>query len=80
MADTVFLIHGMWGGPFYWEPFRSVLEARGWRCIAATLPFHDVDPQSAPENRDHSLVGTAFKARWNNASVRDHASRAAASS
>lgn len=51
MANTVFLIHGMWGGPFYWEPFRSVLEARGWHCIAATLPFHDVDPQCAPDPR-----------------------------
>lgn len=51
MANTVFMIHGMWGGPFYWEPFRGVLEDRGWHCIAATLPFHDVDPQSPPDPR-----------------------------
>ena len=51
MSDTVFMIHGMWGGPFYWANYRRVLEARGWRCIATTLPFHDVDPDAPPDPR-----------------------------
>ena len=38
MADTIFMIHGMWGGPWYWENFRRVFEAQGYRCVAATLP------------------------------------------
>lgn len=51
MTNTVFMIHGMWGGPFYWEPFRSVLEPAGWHCIATTLPFHDADPADPPDPR-----------------------------
>lgn len=51
MTDTVFMIHGMWGGAFYWANFRSVLEARGWRCVATTLPYHDMDPADRPDPR-----------------------------
>ncbi|MGH9484759.1 MAG: alpha/beta hydrolase [Terriglobales bacterium] len=51
MVDAVFMIHGMWGGPFYWANYRSVLEPLGWRCIATTLPFHDMDPQALPDPR-----------------------------
>lgn len=51
MADTIFMIHGMWGGAFYWANYRSVLESRGWRCVATTLPFHDIDPGATPDPR-----------------------------
>lgn len=51
MTDTVFMIHGMWGGPFYWTNYRGVLESRGWRCIATTLPYHDMNPQAMPDPR-----------------------------
>ena len=51
MADTIFMIHGMWGGPWYWENYRSVLESRGYRCVATTLPHHDMDPRGAPDAR-----------------------------
>lgn len=51
MADTVFMIHGMWGAAFYWANYRKVLEARGWRCVATTLPFHDMAPGAAPDPR-----------------------------
>jgi non-heme chloroperoxidase len=51
MAETIFLIHGMWGGPWYWANYRSVLESQGYRCMAATLPYHDADPRLAPDPR-----------------------------
>lgn len=51
MADTIFMIHGMWGGPWYWENYRGVFEAEGYRCVAATLPYHDMDPRGIPDPR-----------------------------
>lgn len=51
MADTIFMIHGMWGGPWYWENYRGVFEAEGYRCVSTTLPYHDVDPRGAPDPR-----------------------------
>ena len=51
MADTILMIHGMWGGPWYWENYRRVYEAQGYRCVAATLPYHDMDPRGVPDPR-----------------------------
>ena len=51
VADTIFMIHGMWGGSWYWEKFRSVFEAKGYRCVAVTLPYHDMDPGGIPDPR-----------------------------
>jgi len=51
MAETIFLIHGMWGGPWYWENYQKVFEQHGHRCVAATLPFHDMAPENAPDPR-----------------------------
>ena len=45
------MIHGMWGGPWYWANYRRVFEAEGYRCVAATLPYHDMDPRGAPDPR-----------------------------
>ena len=55
MADTIFMIHGMWGAPWYWENYRRVFEAEGYRCVATTLPYHDMDPRGVPDPR----LGTA---------------------
>jgi pimeloyl-ACP methyl ester carboxylesterase len=55
MAETIFMIHGMWGGPWYWENYRRTFEAEGYRCIATTLPYHDMDPRGVPDPR----LGTA---------------------
>lgn len=51
LSNTIFMIHGMWGSPWYWENFRQHFEARGYRCIAATLPYHDMNPQDIPDPR-----------------------------
>ena len=51
MGDTIFMIHGMWGGPWNWDTYRSVLEAQGYRCVATTLPYHGTDPREAPDPR-----------------------------
>lgn len=55
MADTIFMIHGMWGSPWYWENFKGVCDGAGYRCITTTLRFHDMDPQGVPDPR----LGTA---------------------
>lgn len=41
----------MWGGPWYWENYKRVFEQQGYRCIAATLPFHDMAPDDVPDPR-----------------------------
>lgn len=51
MGGSIFMIHGMWGGPWYWANYRGVMEARGYRCVATTLPYHDVSPQAPPDPR-----------------------------
>jgi len=45
------MVHGMWGGAWYWEKFRSVFEAKGYRCVAVTLPYHDMGPGGIPDPR-----------------------------
>jgi pimeloyl-ACP methyl ester carboxylesterase len=54
MAETIFMIHGMFGGPWYWENYRRKFEAEGYRCIVTTLRYHDMDPRGVP----HPLLGT----------------------
>ena len=51
MSETIFLIHGMWGGPWYWENYKRVFERQGYSCIAPTLPFHDMAPDDVPDPR-----------------------------
>jgi non-heme chloroperoxidase len=55
MADTIFMIHGMWGTSRDWENYVPFFERRGYRCIAPTLPYHDADPRDPPDPR----LGTA---------------------
>jgi pimeloyl-ACP methyl ester carboxylesterase len=51
MSEVIFMIHGMWGGPWHWENYKGVLEREGYRCVTTTLRFHDVDPKAAPDPR-----------------------------
>ncbi len=48
MSHTIFMIHGMWSGGWYWENYQRFFEDRGYHCIAPTLRFHDVDPKEPP--------------------------------
>lgn len=49
------MIHGMWAGPWIWDDYRNFFEARGYRCIAATLPYHERTLTETPDAR----LGTA---------------------
>jgi pimeloyl-ACP methyl ester carboxylesterase len=50
-AETLFMIHGMWGGPGYWDNFRGIFEPLGYRCLTTTLPYHDRAPSDAADPR-----------------------------
>jgi pimeloyl-ACP methyl ester carboxylesterase len=51
MAETIIMVHGMWGGAWYWENFKSLFEPKGYHCVTATLRYHDMDPKEAPDPR-----------------------------
>ena len=51
MDDTIFMIHGAWCGPWIWDNYRRVFESEGYRCVTATLPYHDMDPSGVPDPR-----------------------------
>ncbi len=40
MANTVVMIHGMWGSGAYWGNFRGWFESRGYRVVTPTLRHH----------------------------------------
>ena len=44
MSKTIFMIHGMWGGGWYWDKFQGYFEGKGYRCIAPYLRHHDIKP------------------------------------
>lgn len=48
MSDTIFMIHGMWGASWHWDNYKAFFEDKGYQCVASTLRFHDVEPQTAP--------------------------------
>ncbi len=54
MSKTVFMIHGMWGGPWNWDNYKGFFEEKGYRCVVPTLRYHDVDPSSPP----HPALGS----------------------
>jgi hypothetical protein len=41
------MIHGMWGGPWYWENYIGYFKAKSYNCIAATLRYHDMEPKTS---------------------------------
>lgn len=49
MTDTIVMIHGMWGGGWYWGNYAKYFEEKGYRCITPTLPFHEMDPNDSPD-------------------------------
>ena len=34
MAVTIFMIHGMWGGGWYWDNYKAYFEDKGYECIS----------------------------------------------
>ena len=51
MNTTIVMIHGMWGGGWCWDLYRSYFENKGHRCIAPDLRYHDQDPTTVPDPR-----------------------------
>lgn len=49
MTETIFMIHGMWGGPWYWENYSRLFEKEGYHCVTTTLRYHNMDPKDAPD-------------------------------
>jgi len=49
MADTLVMVHGMWGTPSHWDNFREFFEGRGYQCLTPTLRHHDVEHQGTPD-------------------------------
>jgi pimeloyl-ACP methyl ester carboxylesterase len=45
------MIHGMWGGGWCWDRYRSFFENKGYRCITPTLRYHEKDLNTAPDPR-----------------------------
>lgn len=41
MTNTIFLIHGMFAGPWVWDGYKAFFEQKKYRCITPTLRFHD---------------------------------------
>lgn len=48
MAETIVMIHGMWGGSWCWDNYRAFFEQKGFRCRTPVLRHHDIRPQDPP--------------------------------
>ncbi len=48
MTNSIVMIHGMWGGGWYWENFKRFFESKGYKCYTPTLRHHDIDPKDKP--------------------------------
>jgi non-heme chloroperoxidase len=48
MVDTIVMIHGMWGGSWYWERYKNFFESKGYTCVTPILRFHDINPKAVP--------------------------------
>lgn len=57
MADTIMMIHGMWGGGWCWDNFKPYFEERCFKCIAPCLRHHQVKPE---DKTPKGLGGTSL--------------------
>ncbi len=48
MSETIFMIHGMWGGGWCWENYVEFFERNGYRCLTPYLRHHNVQPTDKP--------------------------------
>jgi pimeloyl-ACP methyl ester carboxylesterase len=51
MKETIYMIHGMWGGAWYWQNYKDFFESKGYHCLATILRFHDMNPKDNPDPR-----------------------------
>jgi non-heme chloroperoxidase len=49
MAETIVMIHGMWGGAWLWENYKNFFERKDFQCYTPTLRYHDMDPNDKPD-------------------------------
>lgn len=56
MAKHLVMIHGMWGGGWYWEPFKTFFEAEGYLCHTPDLRYHGDGAGADPALGDLSLL------------------------
>jgi pimeloyl-ACP methyl ester carboxylesterase len=50
MNGTIFMIHGMWGGGWYWDNYKAYFEEKGYRCMTPYLRHHQIGPDDpAPD-------------------------------
>lgn len=61
MTKTIVMIHGMWGGPWCWNHYKTFFESQGYRCFTPTLRHHDIEPGERPPRAlgDTSLLDYA---------------------
>lgn len=51
MKQNIVMIHGMWGGGWYWEKYKKFLTEKGYKCHTPYLRYHNVDPKAVPDTR-----------------------------
>ncbi len=51
MNHTIYMIHGMWVGPWYWKNYKGFFENKSYRCLTPTLRYHDMNPKEDPDPR-----------------------------
>lgn len=51
MERNIVMIHGMWGGGWYWEKYKHFFTEKGYQCHAPYLRYHNVDPKAVPDPR-----------------------------
>lgn len=56
MAKHLVMIHGMWGGGWYWQPFKAFFEARGYICHTPNLRYHGEGAAAHPALGNLSLL------------------------
>lgn len=48
MNETIFMIHGMWGGGWHWKNYVTFFETKGYNCVTPYLRHHNVQPMDKP--------------------------------
>lgn len=48
MSKTILMIHGMWGGGWIWDSFKTLFEEQGYECMTPTLRHHELSPEKPP--------------------------------